>query len=128
MILNDNDYRGPIGKIKKMFMIALYLSLGIPSMFLSLLNPIFYITNINNEVIINKIIVEEREERFVAGTQMVRDKSRALRQKVQMIEEPIYKIRKITKYRVQARINTATINNPQVLYLRKLLARLYVFF
>lgn len=129
MILNDDDYQGFVGRIKKKLLIGLYLSMcfvgALASPFAALLN---FRSVIDNLIIIDRIQIDQKQERVVAGTQKVRDKSRSLRLKVQLIEEPIYKIRQITTYRIEARINTAAMNNPQVSRFKKLVARIYVLF
>jgi hypothetical protein len=125
MILNDEDYKGVFGKIKKFLMIVVYLSLAVPGFIWSLTD---IQSKIKDLIVIKKIPIDEKEERVFFKNVLVRDKSRSIAQKVKMIEEPVYTTRRITTFRIEVGINMANFNNPQVSLFKKILTRMYVLF
>ena len=125
MILNDEDYKGVFGKIKKFLMIVVYLSLAVPGFIWSLTD---IQSKIKDLIVIKKIPIEEKEERVFFKNVLVRDKSRSIAKKVKMIEEPVYTTRRITKFRIEVGINMANFNNPRVSLFKKILTRMYVLF
>jgi hypothetical protein len=125
MILNDEDYKGVFGKIKKFLMIVVYLSLAVPGFIWSLTD---IQSKIKDLIVIKKIPIDEKEERVFFKNVLVRDKSRSIAQKVKMIEEPVYTTRRITTFRIEVGINMANFNNPRVSLFKKILTRMYVLF
>jgi hypothetical protein len=125
MILNDEDYKGVFGKIKKFLMIVVYLSLAVPGFIWSLTD---IQSKIKDLIVIKKIPIDEKEERVFFKNVLVRDKSRSIAQKVKMIEEPVYTTRRITTFRIEVGINMDNFNNPQVSLFKKILTRMYVLF
>lgn len=125
MILNEEDYKGVFGKIKKFLMIVVYLSLAVPGFIWSLTD---IQSKIKDLIVIKKIPIDEKEERVFFKNVLVRDKSRSIAQKVKMIEEPVYTTRRITTFRIEVGINMDNFNNPQVSLFKKILTRMYVLF
>jgi hypothetical protein len=125
MILNEKDYKGVFGKIKKFLMIVVYLSLAVPGFIWSLTD---IQSKIKDLIVIKKIPIDEKEERVFFKNVLVRDKSRSIAQKVKMIEEPVYTTRRITTFRIEVGINMDNFNNPQVSLFKKILTRMYVLF